>query len=63
MTFEQHNQLVKDNIHNILLHDLEALLLQYNSHNFETIDTEGKPKRIYADMIDIVKAELKRRKG
>ena len=54
MTFEQHNQLVKDNIHNILLHDLEALLLQYNSHNFETIDT---------DMIDIVKAELKRRKG
>lgn len=63
MTFEKHSKWVKDNINTIVLADLESLLSEYNSHNFETIDTEGNPRRIYSEMIDIVKSEISRRTG
>jgi hypothetical protein len=63
MTLEKHNEWVKKNIYTITLADLESLLNQYALYDTPLIIEQNGYSTTYAEMIDIVKAELKRRKG
>lgn len=63
MTLEKHNEWVKANIYTITLADLESLLKQYALYDTPLIIEQNGYKTTYAEMTDIVEAELQRRKG